>query len=310
MIDNNFERQIASIITKYKLPNENLKSSVERMYNLLDISIKDNFYTTEPHYEPIPHRKFYTDFQNIDRFYNKLKMYQRSYRKYGSIMVKDTYTEKYNKFPLYVYKDEEEYEPSTKRFIAYEQSELEYLEEMTQTTQGYFLETYIIADLNARRWSCPCCKAKGSLGLCIERDDIIESFRDCVCLKCNSYFEIKTRTTNFFKNKNNIYGGDYLSIHVLLTQKKHNVYLILYNRDNGEVYCGKIINCYLRGTEKYLYSIQEGIDIGYPSSNLKIDEFRYQITISPANDYITIEKSDQIASIVLNKIKLEKGINK
>lgn len=304
---NKFEKQISFIITRFKLPHENLKSSVERLCNLLNISMKDKFYTSEPVCENVPHKSFYSDFQNIDRFYDKLKMYQRSYRKYGSSKVIDTYAEKHNKKPLFIFKDD--IDMSTKRFVAYKQSELEYIEDKTLNTQGYFLETYIIADLNANKWICPCCKAKGSLVLCIESDDIIESFRDCICLKCNSYFEIKTKTTNFFTNKyyskNTIYGGDYVSIDILLKKKKHNVYLILYNRDNGDVYCGKIINCYIRENEKYLYSIQEGIDMGYPSSTLKIDDFKYQTTISPANDYITEEKSNQLASIVINKFKSE-----
>lgn len=44
---NNFEKQVSFIITRFKLPHENLKSSVERLHNLLIISIKDKFYTSE-----------------------------------------------------------------------------------------------------------------------------------------------------------------------------------------------------------------------------------------------------------------------
>lgn len=307
MTNNNFEKQISLIISRFKLPVENLATSVSRIRKLLLFSVKDKFYTSEPSYENIPHKLFYSDFQNIERLYSKLKIYQRKYKQVGSLKVVDTYAEKYNKRPLYIYNEKDNCDLS-KRFVIHEQSEKEYLQDKIQNTQGYFLETYIIAELNDMKWVCPCCKAKGSLGLCIESDDIIESFRDCICLKCNTYFEIKTKTNNFLANryysKNTIHGGDYISINILLKQKKHDVYLILYNRDNGDLYCGKVINCYIRENEKYLYSIQEGINIGYPSSSLKIDEFKYQCTILPANDYITEEKSNQIASIVMDKFKL------
>lgn len=305
------ERQVESLIRKFYLPIESKNSTTKRISKLIYTSVKSEFYTSNPKANPSPYLEIPTDASNFTRLFLKLKMYQERFREFGAVKVVDILSEKYNKRPLYVFTENDQVDASLfceKRFFLSEQNEREYLEDKGQTLQGYFLETYIINELNSRtEWKCPHCGTQRSLSLCIEDDDISESFRDAICLACQSLFEIKTKNESFFRNKiyqkKLIHGGDFVSINILLNEKK-NIYIIIYNRDKGDIYCGKIVDCFLRENEKFLYSIQEGgnIDFGYPSSYVRVDNFSQILAIKAADEYITIAKSDEISKIVIDKL--------
>ena len=301
------ERQIISLIKKFQLPINNLEKAHTRLSKILNkaITYTDSYYLKDPITSSQPIRILYNDNQNIDRLIDKLNHYKKVYTNCGgAIKVIDTFSEKFNKRPLYIYKSEdiEKIDKDVKRFTAINLSLYDFLEDKLKNIQGYLLETYILSELNNMKWKCPECKAKGSLGCCIEDVNVIEAFRDGVCLKCGTLFEIKSKKTlkRIIEKGGPYYGGDYITIHTLL-EKNKNVYLILYDCETGEVYSGKIYDCFLRENEKYLYSIQDNVSVG--TSYLKVKNLSLQTTISPADSYITEEKCQSISNIVLTRFK-------
>lgn len=316
MLQKKLEKEVDKLIQKFYLPKQSNSPTTRRLSKLVFTSKNSSFYLSDPVYLDTPFLDYPTDESNTDRLFTKLKMYQERFQKFGAIKIVDVISEKYKKRPLYVFTEtdliQEIYFPTTpvKRFQVFQLTEKEYLEDKGQTLQGYFLETYIIAELNRNKlWQCPHCGMQNNLSVCIENDNISESFRDAVCLGCKSFFEIKTKNDSFFRNKiykkKLIHGGDYISINILLHQKK-NVYILIYNRDNGDIYCGKIVDCFLRENEKFLYSMQEGgtLDFGYPSSYVRVDNFVNLLTLQKADNYITIEKSDAISKVVIDRLLL------
>jgi hypothetical protein len=319
MLNKKLEKEVDKLIQKFYLPKQSNSPTTRRLSKLVFTSKNSSFYLSDPIYLNTPFLDYPTDETNTCRLLSKLKMYQERYHKFGAIKIVDVVSEKYKKRPMYVFTEndliQEIYFPQSpsdliKRFQVFQLTEKEYLEDKGQTLQGYFLETYIISELNRNKlWKCPHCGMQNNLSICIENDSISESFRDAICLNCKSYFEIKTKNDSFFRNKiykkKLIHGGDYISINILLHQKK-NVYIIIFNRDTGDIYSGKIIDCYLRENEKFLYSMQEGgnMDFGYPSSYVRVDDFANVVKLKPADVYITIEKSDEISKVVIDKLLL------
>ena len=163
-------------------------------------------------------------------------------------------------------------ERKEKRFKGKIASTPELITELITSSKGMLSEGHVIAFLNSG-YSCPECNTIGFIGWC---DGIshrsVDGFRDAICMNCydkgiKTLFEIKTRWESAInKNKDpGTYAGSFAAINALLMIKA-NVYLIIASRDTGHIRIGKITSAKFRGNKNWLYSLQEGLTWGAPSS--------------------------------------------
>jgi hypothetical protein len=202
-------------------------------------------------------------------------------------------------------------ESNDKRFEGKILTKKEKIESMIRDNKGILSEGHVIAFLN-NEFECPECKNKGEIGWC---DGIthksIDAFRDAVCMSCmrkgvSTLFEIKTRWENNIKDKDKgTYTGNFAAINTLMLINV-NVYLVLASRDTGDVRIGKITSAIIRGNENWLYSLQEGLVFGSPSSFVTCDKgfVKLPVKMSILQDILTDKYCKKIAEIVLLKLEI------
>jgi hypothetical protein len=170
--------------------------------------------------------------------------------------------------------------PYEKRFIGKEISVEEQVIELIMSSTGMISEGYVIAFLNSNI-KCPVCKVSGKIGWC---DGVshrsVDAFRDAVCMNCRdngviTLFEIKTRWEKHI-TKDGTYGGNFTALNVLMCLQA-NIYLVIASRDTGEVRIGRITSAKIRGNRNWLYSIQEDMGWGSPSSYIKCSKGFYKL---------------------------------
>lgn len=158
-----------------------------------------------------------------------------------------------------------------KRFTAKPITTVEQVIYIIKGSRGVLSEGPVVAFLNTGL-RCPECKSLGQIGWC---DGIshrsVDAFRDAVCMNCHNngvitLFEIKTRWESVVaKSGNGTYAGSFVALNTLMTLKA-NIYLVIVSRDTGDVRIGKITSAKMRGNQNWLYSLQEGLGWGAPSS--------------------------------------------
>lgn len=159
-----------------------------------------------------------------------------------------------------------------KRFSGKIATFTEQITELITSSNGMLCEGHVIAFLNTK-FRCLECKTLGSIGWCDGYSlRSVDGFRDAICMNCYNnniitIFEIKTRWESaIHKNKDHgTYAGSFSAINSLMMIKA-NVYLVIASRDTGHIRVGKITSAKLRGNKNWLYSLQENLDIGGPSS--------------------------------------------
>lgn len=311
MLMNTHENQIKRLFFRFniKFDNNSLYNAVNRLNKYIYEANTNPFYTNVYCYEK-PLKTFLTKEENVNRICVKLNRYLNFYNKNGRyIDVIDNLSIKENKRPLYVFKDKILTE---KRFIPKELTKIEYLEKQIKDQCGFLLETYIVAELNNNNFKCPVCNNYSTLSLCDDRDCVIDSFRDAICIECfkmdrMTIFEIKTRNSyviskNIKDDQITVYAGDYISINILKKINIYSVYMLIYARDTGDVLMCKVQDYRIRANERYLYGLQENINIGSLSSEVTCNELTHIFNIKPSDNYITIEESDSIAKDALSRV--------
>jgi hypothetical protein len=160
-------------------------------------------------------------------------------------------------------------ESSGKRFSGKNISTESQVIDLVKSSRGMLAEGHVIAFLNTG-FKCPTCKVIGKIGWCDGMSYYsVDSFRDAVCMNCRdngniTLFEIKTRWENAI-NGNGTYAGNFCAINTLMTLNA-NVYLVIASRDSGNIRVGKITSATMRGNKNWLYSLQENLGWGSPSS--------------------------------------------
>jgi len=157
-----------------------------------------------------------------------------------------------------------------KRFTGEKLSIKENLIDMVKNSRDTLAEGFVVSFLNSGL-KCPECKVVGKIGWCKGMDLYCsESFRDAICMNCYkknkiTLFEIKIRWEEYICDKNNTYSGSFIALNVLFAMRV-NVYLVIVSRDTGNVRIGKITKTKMRGNKNWLYSLQENVGWGGPSS--------------------------------------------
>jgi hypothetical protein len=322
---NCYEKQLKNILKKFNIKYNHifLRKIINYIYNS-ELKALSNPLYLKVLAENIPYTKYPTYNDNLKKLVNKayrfINIFNRNKDNYDII---DTWSKLANNWSLYIFKDISNYNFPNKRFISIKLNLEEFLNKKLSDQYGYILENYIVYSLNKNEFKCPICKTKGSISLCIDCNESLDSFRDAVCGECYkngiyTIYEIKTRNKNMIdKNiviKNNelnsfiesestnlqkceIYSGDYLSINTFL-KINYSVYILLYARDTGDIYIGKIINKKLRPNEKFLYSLQEGFECASISSNV-ICNIEYITNIGISDNFLTVKESDELSKNAL-----------
>lgn len=311
-----YEKQLKIILKKFNIKYNHLflkkiinfiyKSELRALSNPLYLKVLA---------ENIPYTEYPTYDDNLKKLVNKahrfINIFNRNRDNYDII---DTWSKLANKRSLYIFKDISNYNFPNKRFVSIKLNLEDFLNKKLSDQYGYILENYIVYSLNKSEFKCPICNSKMSISLCIECDDSLDSFRDAVCSECYkngvyTIYEIKTRNKNMIdKNtyiinndlnlqKCEIYSGDYLSINTFL-KINYSVFILLYARDTGDIYIGKIINKKLRPNERFLYSLQEGFECSSISSNVICNIF-YITNIGISDNFLTIDESDKLSKNAL-----------
>jgi hypothetical protein len=171
---------------------------------------------------------------------------------------------------------------SGKRFTGKNVSVVSQVTDLIKSSRGILAEGHVIAFLNSG-FKCPTCKVIGRIGWC---DGItnysVDSFRDAVCMNCRDHgkitlFEIKTRWEHAIKD-NGTYAGNFCAINTLMTLKA-NVYLVIASRDTGDIRVGKITSAKMRGNKNWLYSLQEDLGWGSPSSYVLCEDGLHKLPV-------------------------------
>ena len=157
-----------------------------------------------------------------------------------------------------------------KRFSGKKLTIKEHVIDMINESRDILAEGFVVSFLNSGL-KCPECKEVGQIGWCKGLDlECSESFRDAICMSCYNknkitLFEIKTRWEDCIKNKNYTNSGSFIALNILFLMKA-NVYLVVASRDTGDVRIGKITSAKMKGNKNWLYSLQENLGWGGPSS--------------------------------------------
>jgi len=223
----------------------------------------------------------------------------KNYDKYGSCSIEDSWAKILEKrkcclLPNYFIPPEE------KRFVAVKQTKLEYIKDQLRNVDGILMEVYLGWYVN-KYLVCPECDVKGQISLAgASGCNHSVAFQDAVCLDCktkgvDTIYEFKVRNVFDFSKKTNCYGGNYIAIETMLAHKK-NVYMVVMERQSGNVYISKVKNASPRINERFLYTIQENLSWGNPSSTVYFN----QPTLIPARARPVYEElsKDKINSIV------------
>ena len=248
-----------------------------------------------------------------DLFIKLLKYVNRSIEYYKNkplIMVKDKWAlgDIYDGSPLNkkILHHSRLLERSEKRFIGKTTTLSEHITELVTSSTGMLCEGYVIAFLNTLL-PCPECNTIGHIGWCDAMSHrSIDAFRDAICMNCKekniiTLYEIKTRwECGIQKNKDNgTYAGSFAAINALM-KIKANVHLVVVSRDTGDIRIGKITSAKLRGNKNWLYSLQEGLEWGSPSSYVYCDK---GLEILPKKMKPLIDIDKNIKSVIEEVIK-------
>lgn len=196
------------------------------------------------------------------------------YNKYDQILVTDTWSKRagvYDCVPLNrsIPLHRRLMDSSTKRFKGEQISIEKQIFDLVKSSKGILAEGHVIAFLNSGL-KCPICRVIGKIGWCDSISDVgVDSFRDAVCMNCRdngivTLFEIKTRWEKTLHG-NGTYAGSFIALNTLMTIKA-NLYLVIASRDTGNVRIGRITSAKMRGNRNWLYSLQENLGWGGPSS--------------------------------------------
>ena len=160
------------------------------------------------------------------------------------------------------------------RFTKTPRTTVQIIDNLADNCVGTLSEGFVIAHLN-KTMACPECRVRGQIGWCDSASHIsVDAFRDGVCMSCkkmgvNTLFEIKCRwesaVVDSIKSGSGTSAGSYVALNALMTTRA-NVYLVLASRDTGTIRVGKITSARLRGNNNWMYSVQEKLGWGGPSS--------------------------------------------
>ena len=239
------------------------------------------------------------------------------YTKYPQTKVTDLWAKRINNLkngePLNISNQHHRrvWESGTKRFSGKVQTLREQLTEMVRESRGMLAEGHVIAFLNSGL-HCPECKAVGQIGWCVGISHrSVDAFRDAICLSCHAkgiltLFEIKTRWQNMINN-NGTFAGCFAALNTLMTLQA-NVYLVIASRDTGNVYIGKITYAKMRGNKNWLYSIQENLGWGSPSSYVVCEGGMYKtpVTMTPIMETLTDDFLESVYDEVLKSVDWKK----
>lgn len=196
-----------------------------------------------------------------------------------------------------------------KRFTAIDKTIKEQVTDLVLNSKGILSEFYVVSFLNSNI-KCPECKVNGKFGLCDNvQINCSNSFRDVICMNCYNnkvitLFEIKTRWDNTVSNKNYVDSGSFIALNVLFAIKAH-VYVVIASRDTGDVRIGKITRSKPRSNKNWLYSLQENLGWGGPSSISICENGIYKLSYKmkpPLNKVLTNKMCNKIYKTVLDKV--------
>ena len=133
--------------------------------------------------------------------------------------------------------------------------------------QGSLMEGLVIEHLNTG-FQCPECGSRECFApIANDVDGVYSSaWRDCVCTRCFldnqtlTLFEIKTRASAQVRANARDFstqGGSYGALNELAKANKTNVYLVVFCRDTGEVYYGKVTRFVPVPNENFLYAVEQ-----------------------------------------------------
>ena len=200
-------------------------------------------------------------------------------------------------------------ETGGKRFSEIHVSVDSQIEGLIKSSSGLLAEGYVIAFLNTC-YKCPVCNVIGKIGWCdnmsLFTSGSVDAFRDGVCVNCSdngiiTLFEIKTRWENCIE-KNGTYGGSFAALNTLMSINA-NVYLVVVSRDTGNVRIGKITSGRLRANKNWLYSLQENLGWGSPSSYIICADGFKLLPVKMSKLLTTLSK--KYCNSIFNEVLLE-----
>lgn len=205
----------------------------------------------------------------------------------------------------------------TPRFMGKPMTEEEFLCKQAGQCEGILTEGFVVAHLN-KHGCCPECGAIESIGWCESSEERTNSFRDAICMNCYhngivTLFEIKSRWEKAIVGKNTTYAGDYVALNALIGMQA-NVYIVIASRDTGIVRLGKVTFAFMKANERFLYSVQEKLGWGSPSTTVKCQFglIAMEQVMEPLVGILTEKYCNQIGQDALqklrNKIKIEQNL--
>jgi len=199
------------------------------------------------------------------------------------------------------------WENGGKRFTGKTLSLSNNITDIIKNSRGLLSEGHVISFLNFGL-QCPECGQIGKIGWCDGDHRSVNCFRDAICTNCKdngviTLFEIKTRWDN--QNKSNgTYAGSFAAINTLMTLNA-NIYLVIASRDTGTVRIGKITNAKMYSNKNWMYSLQEGLGWGSPSSYVICEDgmFTIPMPMTPLEDTLNEKYLNDIYTQVFSTLE-------
>lgn len=256
-----------------KMFGKSVPNSVEKARNKILRNLESGY--TSTWFNTITPGHIVTEYPTDDDYVNHLVQDLRGqlqhYEKYGNIKVEDIWAQNLKRrncslIPSYFVP------PTQKRFVAVPQSKEDFIKDQTQNVEGFLAELYLTWFLN-KNVKCPECGVQGKIALAgASSCNHSVAFQDGVCMNCrekgvNTVFEYKIRNNG---EHSSVYAGNYISVQTFL-QNKIKLYIVIADRKTGTVHIGKVIDAVVKMNEKFLYTIQEDLYWGNPSSIIFLD---------------------------------------
>jgi hypothetical protein len=274
--------------TAFKKINDNLSSAYKSLFF--------NSVTPSDILELLPDDEYY-----IKHLLSELNGGLELYDKYGSTKIIDVWANFLGRrkccFIPYNFKP-----PTDKRFIFKKQTRQDFIDDFFENVTGLLVEPYLAWFLNTNI-KCPICNKKGYIALAGNSNcNHSVSFQDAVCTNClknnvKTIFEFKLRNKI---SETRIYTGNYIAGMTMLYNKV-NLFMVIFERNSGAISIGKVTRIHVRINEKFLYTIQEGVKWGNPSSTVYMKSDIITKAESP-DIMFDKKKCDTIISAVLNRI--------
>ena len=290
------------IINKYcgpKMFGKSVPGSENFALNKIEQNLKSAY--TSPWFNSITPGKILTEKPELEDYIKflteEVTLQLINYTKYGNYKIKDIWASFLNKRKCCLLP--QNFSPPThKRFLSVKQTKEEFIDDYLTNIDGYLAEPYLAWALNVTM-PCPVCKIKGCIALAGMSDSKHSvAFQDAVCTNClkngeKTVFEFKLRNK---AQNTRIYGGNFTAVSSMI-HNKVNLYIVVFERDTGIIIIGKANSVYVKMNEKFLYTIQEKLDWGHPSSIVEfipISELRAE----PPSQMFSKRLCDQIVTEV------------